>query len=67
MNQSEMSDTAEWADVMVDATRRFSDRTERAKVVAKMRGNAVAERQTMLLHHLDDCTNQLELWEEKEE
>ena len=57
----------EWTDVMVDALRRFNDRTERAKVVGRMKENAgPKQRQGMLLDHLDDCSGQLDLFEDKE-
>jgi hypothetical protein len=54
-----LTEPAAWTDVMVDATRRFNNREERAKVAGKMRENAgPKQRQTMLLDHLDDLPGQ---------
>ena len=65
MSHSDMRDTAEWADVAVDAIRRFNDHDERVKVRARLRENAgPQQRQAMLLTHLDDNPAQQTLFEE---
>ena len=65
MSHDDIRDTVEWNAVMVEGLRRYHDRAERVRVAARLHEKAgPPQRQTMLLHHLDDLPNQLTFEEE---